>query len=96
MGFFDAEIFFYFFQILPPSKDPSSLHYGEKEICVLFSERRNFMKHKLKIGASKNSPKSRVVTYKKVSPDVKVKDLIGESNKVTIIVPGDSVKYGRV
>lgn len=54
------------------------------------------MKHKLKIGASKNSPKSRVVTYKKVSPDVKVKDLIGESNKVTIIVPGDSVKYGRV
>lgn len=54
------------------------------------------MKHKLKIGVSKNSPKSNVVTYKKVSPDVKVKDLIGESNKVTIIVPGDSVKYGRV
>ena len=59
------------------------------------------MKHKLKIGVSKNFPKSNVVTYKKVSPDVKVKDLspdvkvkdlIGESNKVTIIVPGDSVK----
>ena len=50
------------------------------------------MKHNLKIGVSKNSPKSNVVTYKKVSPDVKVKDLIGESNKVTIIVPGDSVK----
>ena len=67
--------FFNFFQFIPPSKRPSFLHYGEKEICVLFSERRNFMKHKLKI-----------------SPDVKVKDLIGESNKVTIIVPGDSVK----
>lgn len=54
------------------------------------------MKLKLKIGISKNSPKSNVVTYKKVSPDVKVKDLIGESNKVTIIVPRDSIKYGRV
>ena len=54
------------------------------------------MKHKLKIGVSKNSSKSNVVTYKKVSPDVKVKDLIGESKKVTIIIPGDSVKYGRV
>lgn len=50
------------------------------------------MKLKLKFGASKNSPKRNVVTYKKVSPDVKVKDLIGESNKVTNIVPGDSVK----
>ena len=86
------KIIFYFFGISPPSKHPSFLHYGEKEICVLFSERRNFMKHKLKIGVSKNSPKSNIVTYKKVSPDVKVKDLIGESNKVTIIVPGDSVK----
>ena len=50
------------------------------------------MKHKLKIGASKNSLKSSVVTYKKVSPDVKAKELISESNKVTIIVPGDLVK----
>ena len=92
MGFFNVQNNFLFFGISPPSKHLSFLHYGEKEICVLFSERRNFMKHKLKIGVSKNFPKSNVVTYKKVSPDVKVKDLIGESNKVTIIVPGDSVK----
>ena len=59
---------------------------------MLFLERRNFKKHKLKIGIYKNSPKSNVVTYKKVSPDVKVKDLIGESNKVTIIVPGIQLK----
>lgn len=89
MGFFVAGNIFYFFEILPPSKHSSFPHYSEKEICMLFSVRRNFMKHKLKIGISKNSPKSNVVTYKKVSPDVKVKDLIGESNKVTIIVPRD-------
>ena len=50
------------------------------------------MKHKLEIGVSKNSSKSSVVTYKKISPKVKVKDLIDESNKVTIIVPRNSVK----
>jgi hypothetical protein len=50
------------------------------------------MKHKLTIGVSNKSPKSRVVTYKKVSPDAKVKDVIGDASKVTIIVPGDSVK----
>ncbi len=50
------------------------------------------MKHKLEIGVSKNSPKSSVVTYKKVSLDVKIKDSIGKSNKVTIIVPRNSVK----
>ena len=50
------------------------------------------MKHKLRIGVSKESPKDSVVTYKKVSPDVKVKDLIKGSGKVAIIVPGDSVK----
>ena len=50
------------------------------------------MKHKLRIGVSKESPKDRVVTYKKVSPEVKVKDLIKGSGKVAIIVPGDSVK----
>ena len=44
------------------------------------------MKNKLKIGVSKNSPKNSVATYRKVSPDVKVKDLIGEPSKVTIIV----------
>ena len=45
---------------------------------------------------SNNSLKKSVVTYKKVSPDVMVKGLIGESDKVIIIVPGDSVKYKRV
>ena len=50
------------------------------------------MKHKLRIGVSNKSPKSRVVTYKKVSPETKVKDVIGDASKVAIIVPGDSVK----
>lgn len=50
------------------------------------------MKHKLRIGVSNVSPKSRVVTYKKVSPEAKVKDVIGDASKVAIIVPGDSVK----
>ena len=50
------------------------------------------MKHKLTIGVSNVSQKSRVVTYKKVSPDAKVKDVIGDASKVAIIVPGDSVK----
>ncbi len=50
------------------------------------------MKHKLNIGVSNASPKSRIVTYKKVSPDAKVKDVIGDASKVAIIVPGDSVK----
>lgn len=50
------------------------------------------MKHKLTIGVFNKSPKSRVVTYKKVSPETKVKDVIGDASKVAIIVPGDSVK----
>ena len=50
------------------------------------------MKHKLTIGVSNRSLKSRVVTYKKVSPEMKVKDVIGDTSKVAIIVPGDSVK----
>lgn len=50
------------------------------------------MKHKLTIGVSNKSPKSRVVTYKKVSPEAKVKDVIGDASKVAIIVPWDSVK----
>ena len=45
------------------------------------------MKHKLTIGVS-----NKVVTYKKVSPETKVKDVIGDGRKVAIIVPGDSVK----
>ena len=55
-----------------------------------------FIKHKLKISVSNNSSEKRVNTYKKVSPDVKVKDLIRESNKVIIMVPVDSVKYKRI
>ena len=50
------------------------------------------MKHKLTIGASNKAPMNKVVAYKKVSPDTKVKDVIGDANKVAIIVPGDSVK----
>lgn len=50
------------------------------------------MKHKLTIGVSKKPPKGEVVTYKKVSPEAKVKDPIGGAGKVAIIVPGDSVK----
>ena len=50
------------------------------------------MKHKLTIGVSNVSPKSRVATYKKASPEAKVKDVIGEASKVAIIVPRDSVK----
>ena len=50
------------------------------------------MKHKLTIGVSNKSPKSRVVTYKKVSPEAKVKDVVGDASKVAIIVPRDSVK----
>lgn len=50
------------------------------------------MKHKLTISVSNVSPKNRVVTYKKVSPETKVKDVIGDASKVAIIVPGDSVK----
>ncbi len=50
------------------------------------------MKHKFTIGVSNVSPKSRVGTYKKVSPETKVKDMIGDASKVAIIVPEDSVK----
>ena len=50
------------------------------------------MKHKLTIGVSNVSSKNRVVTYKKVSPEMKVKDVIRDASKVAIIVPGDSVK----
>lgn len=54
------------------------------------------MKHKLKISVSNNSSKKCVDIYKKISPEVKVKDLIRESNKVIIMVLGDSVKYKRI
>ena len=55
-----------------------------------------FIKHKLKISVSNNSSKKCVDNYKKVSPDVMAKDLICESNKVIIMVIGDSVKYKRI
>ena len=45
---------------------------------------------------SNNSLKKRVVTYKKVFFGGMVKGLIGETDEVIIIVPGDSVKYRRV
>ena len=45
---------------------------------------------------SNNSSKKCVDNYKKVSPDVMAKDLICESNKVIIMVIGDSVKYKRI
>lgn len=94
--FSDRDVFFvdkifYFFEILP-HQNTLVFSIMVRRRYVLFLERRNFIKHKLKIGVSKNSPKSSVVTYKKVSPEVKVKDLIGESNKVTMIVPRGSVK----
>ena len=54
------------------------------------------MKHKLKISVSNNSLKKRIVTYKKVSFGGMVKGLIGESDKVILIVPGDSVKCKRI
>ena len=60
-------------------------------MCALLGKEK-VMKHKLRIGVSNKSPKSRVVTYKKVSPETKVKDVIGDGRKVAIIVPGDSVK----
>ena len=41
------------------------------------------MKRKLKISVSNNSLKKCVDTYKKVSPDVMAKDLIGESTNLT-------------
>ena len=53
------------------------------------------MKHKLTIGVSNKSPKSRVVTYKKVSPEAKVKDVIGDVNKVAIIIPGTPLKVSK-
>ena len=37
---------------------------------------KQFYENKLKIGVSKNSPKNSVVTYKKASVDVEVKNLI--------------------
>ena len=48
---------------------------ARRRCCTLFLK-RNFMKNKLKIGVSKNSQKNSVVTYRKASVDVEVKNLI--------------------
>ena len=61
-----------------------------RRVVSLFS--RNHKEEKVMKRVSNASPKSRVVTYKKVSPETKVKDVIGDASKVAIIVPGDSVK----
>ena len=50
------------------------------------------LKYKLIIGVSNRSPKNRVVTYKKVSLEAKVKDEIVDASKTAIILPGNSVK----
>ena len=50
------------------------------------------LKYKLIIGVSNRSPKNRVVTYKKVSLEAKVKDEIVDASKAAIILSGNSVK----
>ena len=50
------------------------------------------MRYKLIIGVSNSSPKNRVVTYKKVSLEAKVKDAIVDASKAAIILAGNSVK----
>ncbi len=51
------------------------------------------MKHKLKISVLKNPSGTGVVSYKKTSIREKVlKKLLGESRKIVILVPGDTVK----
>ena len=50
------------------------------------------MNHKLKISVSKEPPKDGIVSCKKLSIKKKLfKKLFGETQKVTIIIPGDSV-----
>ena len=50
------------------------------------------MKYKLIIGVSNSSPKNRVITYKKVSLEAKVKDAIVDASKAAIILPRNSFK----
>ena len=56
----------------------STSPYGEKDSVRSFLDQTEVkvMKHKLTIGVSNVSPKSRVVTYKKVSLEAKVKDVL--------------------
>lgn len=51
------------------------------------------MDHKIKISVSKESPKDGVVSYKKTTVKKNLfRKLFGDSQKVTIIIPGDSVQ----
>ena len=51
------------------------------------------MGHTLKIGVSKDPPDSRIVSCKKVCLRERVlRFLLGEKRRLTILVPGDSVK----
>ena len=67
--------------------------YGEGQVIKYSLRRRNKnMNHKLKISVSKESPKDGIVSYKKLSLKKKLfKKLFGDTQKVTIIIPGDSV-----
>lgn len=73
--------FLTFFNLYPPIKIASKSPYGEKGSVRSFLDQTEVkvMKHKLTIGVSNASPKSRVVTYKKVSLEAKVKDVIGNT-----------------
>ena len=81
---------FRLFLFYSPSNWPLNFHMVRGVAFLL--NRGKVMKHKLTIGVSNVSPKSKVVTHKKVSPKAKVKDVIGDASKVAIIVPSDSVK----
>ena len=51
------------------------------------------MNHKLKVSVSKEPPQDAVVTCKRAKLKSKLfKKLFGDSQKVTIIIPGDSVQ----
>lgn len=51
------------------------------------------MNHKLKISVSQEPPKDGIVSCKKLSLKKKLfKKLFGDTQKVTIIIPGDSVQ----
>jgi hypothetical protein len=51
------------------------------------------MGHTLKIGVSKEPPNNRIVSCRKVYLRERIlKLLLGEKRRLTIIVPGDSVK----
>lgn len=49
------------------------------------------MNHKLKVSVSKEPPQDAVVTCKRARKNKLFKKLFGDSQKVTIIIPGESV-----